>query len=1287
MRNPLLGPSCVGGFVLVFVLAIPAHAVEVNRPDHGLALSATTSAIPSQPCPTCVEAVGLEAFRASIPGTIVPVIVELQEPPGVRARIAAEQAGRAEGLAEIISHSAGLRARQRAFIAALPGQGVRALLRQTNVRQIDGSVRHIDYQLTYLLNGFVAFVPEGDLPRLRALPEVRNVYQMQPTRLLLDKAIDYSLGTQTNLADRRLAVYGPTQEFQPAGAAGHAEAPRLTATDGFEGQGMNIAIIDTGADWRHPMFGGIGQLTPQPHVSGQPESTNDNRKIIYYYALSSPGDPTDDFGHGTLVTSCAAGYLVDGTTAPRTGYGTGRDGTGIGPTPNNVQLHGMAPQARIMAYKVCGPANNCVGDIELAIEDAASPYTLVGNSSAQVTNTFIPKPVADVINLSLGDTTGDPAGSTSVMANNAALAGTIVVAAAGNTGPGAGTIGSPAAATLTISAAASYDPGSLSVSDLLAANQIPGETRTPGLAGPPPETGAASDANAAQPGGRQTMKLFPVAGGGPIPNGSLSAHYVFVNRQDNTSTIPPEVQNRIALAKGSGTFAQIANAIAPFHPAAIVIITTVDNATAATVVGSIPTFTIGVSDGNYLIDQMLTGDPGDGDDSVDVPVGTISQLPLRLAESATLASFQPGMASFSSRGPNSHANARFRVVKPDVAAPGAGILGAATPDGVPSETIGLAEASGYVQASGTSFASPITAGSMALVRQRVRGLGLDSTNVAAVHYRSTRFDAVTVARALLMNSASNLRSGLGFPQPDGLASSASINDFGAGHINLDGALHANAIMVAPTLLLAGLGEFIAPTNDPFSSGSFDSQGNLTVLIPSSSFGAVPIVGVNASMVETQTVILRDVTGGAGGGTYNLSFQNNRNADQPGFQIAFVSAGGSPISSVSLPANGQATFVVRVTANGNLIHADPTEFQWFVTATHSVSGQKLRMPFYFRAVAPEIPNLTSPVQQILADQPPQAPSTCVGDTNSSYTIQWTYTAPSGGPAPVGYRVQEATRTAELFFDPADEALVAGANSTWTGGSDWSSQVNPDSGSVAYYVPDSANQNSSLTMLNSVAVPAGGATLSFRTSQDFEDGFDKGFVEVSTDAGVTFATVASYMNNFKGTRITDISPFAGQSIKIRFRMVSDLLNGPPDPAPLGWYIEDIRISSDDFQTIATLDPSASSLAVRARPNGTYFYRVAGLFTSDLGTAPGPYSDTSCVTENIGVPIIASITLLGNGHTLLNCLGTAGVAHRIEAGGDFLLWNTLGTRTAAGNGTFQFEDTNAVNFSLRFYRLAVP
>src|SRR5205814_5025204 len=134
-----------------------------------------------------------------------------------------------------------------------------------------------------------------------------------------------------------------------------------------------------------------------------------------------------------------------------------------------------------------------------------------------------------------------------------------------------------------------------------------------------------------------------------------------------------------------------------------------------------------------------------------------------------------------------------------------------------------------------------------------------------------------------------------------------------------------------------LGEFIAPTNDAPSASDFDSDGNLKVFIPSASFGPVPIVGVSGTLVLTQEVVLRSITAG-GSGTFNLSLQNNRNLDHSGFVVETVSAQGVPITSVTLQA-GQVSFYVRVTADGTFFNVDPTECQWYVTATHSVTGQK------------------------------------------------------------------------------------------------------------------------------------------------------------------------------------------------------------------------------------------------------------------------------------------------------------------------------------------------------------
>lgn len=1210
------------------------------------------------------EAADLAAFQASVGGDITPVMIELQGEPAVLRKVAAERDGQTMSLEALYSYALDLVGQQERFRGALGQRGVRALMLEKNVTQIDGSVRHIEYRFTYLLNGFIAFVANDDLEKLRALPEVAHVSVVEPETYHLDRSIDYSLGTQPDPRDRRTAVYGATQEFTPGGNQNcnpasdpncHPEAPRTTKIDGFEGQNLNIAIIDSGVDYRHPMFGGIGQGTPLPRVSGQPESPANNKKVIYFYSFNNPvGDPTDDFGHGTLVASNSSGYVVDGNTPPRAGYGTGRDGTGVGPTINGEQLFGTAPQSRIMVYKVCGPAPNCLGDIPLSIEDAASPFTLI--SSGNPGPTPVAKPVADVINLSLGSTTGDSAATNSRACNNAALAGTIVVASAGNSGPGLGTVGNPGAATLAIAVAASLDPGSVAGSDVLAPNQIPLETcggnpRPPtcdtggAQPGPSPEKGRSSNLNAPNPAERQGMRIFPVAGGGPLPvesnpgepelnTGSLSAHYVFVDRRDAANPIPPSVTNRIALVKGTGAFAAQANSVATFNPAAIILITNIESATAVQVLSGIPTFTISEANGNYLIDRARTGDPGDGDDTVDVPIGTVSELPLRLGDNISLPAFQGVMAGFSSRGPNDHPNANFRILKPDVSAPGVGIVGAATVEGIPDEAVGLASTSGYTSANGTSFSGPITAGAMVLIRQRVREeLNLDSTNPAD---RVKRFDTVTVARALLQNSATNLRSGIGQPQPDGAGSVASINDMGSGHINVAGALTANAIMVSPSLLLTTPNEY---TPVPPASGA------LPVLLPTVSFASVPVVRLNDTIVRTREVIIRDVgLSGSGGGLYNLAVQNNRLLESPGFEVTMTASENSttPITSINVPPGGQASFFVRVVADGNQILVDQSEFQWYVTATQATSGTRLRMPFYYRAVNAVLPNSAAPNLTAI-EGVEQGGSPCPVDTNGNYNVRYTYT----GPQLLRFRVQEATFTSSLFFDNADMPLMPGAigttivheNAIWRDAGipgtpqmppEWTSEVNPDTGSLAYFIPNAQAQNHSLTMKNTITLPPTGVTLSFTSRESITNNTNFGFVEVSTD-NLNYFPVLRVTGTFSGTRQVDLSGFAGQTVRLRFRYQS--ATGSASGAQ-GWFVENIGISSDDFTTVA--EPAAGETAqpITGRPNRTYLYRVAALYANpnplDPGTViTGPYSNSRCVTVT-GVVGAVSRKIHGTGGT---------------------------------------------------------
>lgn len=235
--------------------------------------------------------------------------------------------------------------------------------------------------------------------------------------------------------------------------------------------------------------------------------------------------------------------------------------------------------------------------------------------------------------------------------------------------------------------------------------------------------------------------------------------------------------------------------------------------------------------------------------------------------------------------------------------------------------------------------------------------------------------------------------------------------------------------------------------------------------------------------------------------------------------------------------------------------------------------------------------------------------CGTDTNGAFTLNFTYSPPEGGSNPSGFRIESATRVEEAFFDDAEEMLSGGSNSTWQGTSGWTSQVNPDSGTLAYYVPDTLNQNETLTLRSSIPVPPGGALLELRTTQSTEPNFDFAYVEASGDDGANWATLHVSSGNFIGTRQFDLSSYAGGTVKLRLRFTSDSNTGLA-----GWWVEDLRITVEDFAPLADAPAGATSHALSGRPNGTRHYRVRGLFDSAAGTVAGPYSNIRCVTVAI-------------------------------------------------------------------------
>jgi hypothetical protein len=628
------------------------------------------------------------------------LIVELKGDPAAVYKAKAQKAGASVSDEQLQAYRNQLRASQDQFLGDLSARGVSFQIDGVDVKGFDGvSMGRVDYRNTLVLNAITLNVPKAAVAIIKSMPQVKRVEPNRVQKLLLSKSVDYVNAP---------AVYGQVQELT-------ADSDNR---EGYEGQGINVAVLDTGIDWKHEMFG--GDPTPPRHGLAPPVAAlNTNKKVIYYLPLTGT---VDDYGHGTAAASNIAGYL---------GFAPGADK--LPGTADDIRLHGVAPQARLMGYKVCAAVGSCLtAATNLAIEDAVSPRTL----------SLQPKPVANVINLSLGGS-GGPDDSSAVAASNAALLGTTVVASAGNEGPGENTVGSPAAGRHVIAVGANNEPaGGSNTVDLI--------------------------------GGR-TQMIANLLDGATPPSADITQNYVFCGLAETPDQVPDSVSGKVALiarggsvntpeglptSAGTGLFSNKAAFAFAKGAIAVIIYNNIDGELSAATVraSTIPVVGMSKENGEYL--KGLIGSN---------TFGAVSTKQVRLNKTLL---FNPQMADFSSRGPVQG----LGQVKPDVTAPGVAILSATVRVGSADANTGtMFDPTGYIHASGTSFSGPHVAGAVALVQQ------------AHLDYSPDKI------RAALMNTSTNLRSASRTPKADGL-SSDSIIEQGAGLIDVAAAIRAKAVM-------------------------------------------------------------------------------------------------------------------------------------------------------------------------------------------------------------------------------------------------------------------------------------------------------------------------------------------------------------------------------------------------------------------------------------------------------------------------------------------------------------
>jgi uncharacterized repeat protein (TIGR01451 family) len=494
-------------------------------------------------------------------------------------------------------------------------------------RRLERSVR-VEHVYDLVINGFAAhFTPEEAIELL----DVPGVVDVEPDELL-------ELHT-----DNGPAWIGAESVW------GDGSDPDV----GTRGEGVIVGIIDTGINPSNPSFAATGPIDTYEHTnprgdgdyvgvcdSAQPAydptfACNDKLIGAWDFVLAQ-NDPANDArdvnGHGAHTASTAAGNLVEAIVrSPSSDLTLER------------RISGVAPHANIISYRACA---------------AGCPTS--------ATNASINQAVADgvhVINYSIGGGSTDPWGSSNATAFlNARDAGVFVATSAGNSGPGARTVGSPADAPWLLSVGASTHDRNLY-------NAVVGLTSSAGTIDDIKGKGFSAGLDAApivyagDHGDAMCLEAFEA--------GTFEGQIVICDRGVNAR-----------VAKGANVLAGGAGGMILHNDAA-------SGAGLSSDAHALPAVHITYADGLVLKSWLAEGTGHRA---------AISGAGLEVDDA-----FGDIQASFSSRGPN----AQIDIISPNVTAPGVDII-AAYGVGDPDPPV-------WDIVSGTSMSSPHAAGAGALL--------------------------------------------------------------------------------------------------------------------------------------------------------------------------------------------------------------------------------------------------------------------------------------------------------------------------------------------------------------------------------------------------------------------------------------------------------------------------------------------------------------------------------------------------------------------------------------------
>lgn len=522
-----------------------------------------------------------------------------------------------------------------------------------DMKALDAEVQVL-YKYKYVLNAVAVLAPIKVLEKLKAVGTIASWEGIGTFERPITFKTDALTTATKTLTERNSSKFIGAESLNKSNVTG---------------KGIRVGVIDTGIDYTHSMFKGVGTaeaykaIDPAKEALGFPSekirggvdlvgTEYDSASPDFMHRVPKPDlNPLDEGGHGTHVAGTIAG---------------------IG--DNVTSYNGMAPDADLYAIKVFG-ADGSTSDMVVI---AGLEYSADPNGDGDLRDQL------DIVNLSLGSGYGNPKILYAEAVKNLAKGGTVSVISAGNSGAKDYIVGAPGTSTEALSVAASIDNG---------------------------DHNWHFTASVVKAGSTEILvEAVEAATTKPVSEADVIGELVHIGTaaSELTEEQKAAVNGKVALIdRGAVTFNDKIKRAADAGAIGVVVANNQEGAA----------FAMGSSDKFEIPAIMITKEVG-AKLKAALAAGQGASIQFKTDKTIEKPELVDTLTGFSSKGPRSIDG----FLKPEISAPGSDIISAA-----------MGKGSEVVRMSGTSMAAPHMAGVLALIKQAYKGINTDLSALELKH--------------------------------------------------------------------------------------------------------------------------------------------------------------------------------------------------------------------------------------------------------------------------------------------------------------------------------------------------------------------------------------------------------------------------------------------------------------------------------------------------------------------------------------------------------------------------